>query len=358
VAGRYPGVTRRGKGYQIAFQYEGVRYREMLANLPDTAKGNKEASDILASIRREITIGTFEYQKRFPRSKHSKSHGTNLSTVEVELDNWMRLNEKQLAKSTREDYRRRIDKHLIPVFGHHHIKDLTRTHIYEWLQNVTLSPKSIRNTLCPLMSTFTEAMRAGRLDSSPLSNIRLPKLETREPKPFNDIEIGKILDQLVGQVRNYFSFAFETGLRTSELIALKWEDIDLQQAKVFVRRAKVRNEIKPPKTSAGRRAVVLSRHAKNLLNEQMELSGHQEFVFLNPGANKPWKDDKALRVSHWYPALKRARVEIREPYQTRHTFASRKLSIEKVVPILLAREMGHSDCSQIYKNYARWIPQN
>lgn len=356
MAGRYPGVTRRGKGYQIAFQYEGVRYREALANLPDTAKGIKEASDILASIRREITIGTFEYQKRFPRSKHAKRHGTNLSTVEIELDNWMRLNEKQLAKSTREDYRRRIDKHLIPAFGHHHIKDLTRTHIYEWLQNVSLSPKSIRNTLCPLMSTFKEAMREGRLDSSPLSNIRLPKLDTREPKPFNDNEVDEILGQLEGQIKHYFSFAFETGLRTSELIALLWDDIDFSREEVFVRRAKVRNEIKLTKTSSGRRTVSLSKKALITLERQMKLTNHQELVFLNPRNSQPWKDDKALRISHWYPAINRAGVEPREPYQTRHTFASRKLSTEKVPPIWLAHQMGHSDCSQIYRNYARWIP--
>jgi integrase len=356
VAGRYPGVTRRGKGYQIAFQYEGVRYREMLANLPDTAKGIKEASDILASIRREITIGTFEYQKRFPRSKHSKSHGTNLSTVEVELDNWMRLNERQLAKSTREDYRRRIDKHLIPVFGHHHIKDLTRTHIYEWLQNVSLSSKSIRNTLCPLMSTFTEAMREGRLDNSPLSNIRLPKLETREPKPFNEQEIERILNQLDGQVKNFYRFAFETGLRTSEQLALLWPDVDWENKTIYISKAKVRNELKEPKTNAGKRSVKLSNAAILALKAQGVPSADQHTIFLNPKTNSPWSCDKPLRIQHWYPALQRAGVDKREPYQTRHTFASLKLSREKVAPIWLATQMGHSNCSQIYKNYGRWIP--
>ena len=49
------------------------------------------------------------------------------------------------------------------------------------------------------------------------------------------------------QTRNIFEFAFWTGLRTSELIALEWGDIDFDRAIVRVRRAYVLKQVKTTK---------------------------------------------------------------------------------------------------------------
>ena len=52
----------------------------------------------------------------------------------------------------------------------------------------------------------------------------------------------------------------------------------------------------------------------------------KETVFHNPRHHKPWKDDQAIRKTVWIPALERAGIKYRNPYQTRHTFASTMLS--------------------------------
>jgi integrase len=44
-------------------------------------------------------------------------------------------------------------------------------------------------------------------------------------------------------------------------------------------------------------------------------------VFQNPGTLERWKRDKAMRESYWKPAVDRAGVRYRRPYQTRHTYA-------------------------------------
>ena len=55
---RYVGVTRRSQGYQISFQYLGIRYRETL-KLPLTAKGEKEADCVLSAIKHDIALNNF-----------------------------------------------------------------------------------------------------------------------------------------------------------------------------------------------------------------------------------------------------------------------------------------------------------
>jgi integrase len=353
---RYVGVSRRGQGYQISFQHLGTRYREIL-RLPLTAKGEAEANGVLCSINHDIARNNFTIEKYFPNSPKARAKTGANSTITHELNQWMRLNERSLQKSTRLDYQRRIDKHLIPVFGKYRVTDLKRTDILEWVHSVglILKPKSISNTLDPLRSMYRDLIADDTITYNPMTNLRLPKFATREPTPFNEVEIEKILNELEGQPRNFYEFAFQTGLRTSEQIALEWADVDWENKTVYIHKAKVRNEIKEPKTKAGRRKVNLSSRAINTLLDQKTRSGHQKWIFLNPKTMAPWSCDKPLRIQHWYPALDRAGVTRREPYQTRHTFASLKLSKEGMNPIHLARQMGHSDCSQIHARYARLI---
>lgn len=70
--------------------------------------------------------------------------------------------------------------------------------------------------------------------------------------PCNAEEIKAILAAASEpQHRNLLQFAFATGLRTSELIALQWSDIDWSKHTVHVERAFVEGVMKPPKTEAG-----------------------------------------------------------------------------------------------------------
>nr|WP_309477333.1 tyrosine-type recombinase/integrase [Nitrosomonas supralitoralis] len=70
---------------------------------------------------------------------------------------------------------------------------------------------------------------------------------------------------------------------------------------------------------------------------------------------QPWKSNQPIRKNVWILALKKAGIKYRNPYQTRHTFASTLLSRGKN-PLWVAQQMGHKDWGQIIKIYGRWIP--
>jgi integrase len=180
---------------------------------------------------------------------------------------------------------------------------------------------------------------------------------TREPEPFNADEISRILQELKGQERNLIQFAFYSGLRTSELITLRWQDVEFENNRIHVNIAKVRGHFKCTKTKSGKRYVTLEPQTKEALLNQQSFTGNQnEVVFHDSRTNQPWKDDQAIRKTVWTPALKKAGIKYRNPYQTRHTFASMLLSRGEV-PMFVAQQMGHKDWSMIIKVYGRWIPE-
>jgi integrase len=94
-----------------------------------------------------------------------------------------------------------------------------------------------------------------------------------------------------------------------------------------------------------RREVELLQPALEALNAHKAhtlLKGAE--VFQRPGTTERWPGDKAIPECFWSSALKRARVRYRNPYQTRHTYASMMLMAGEN-PLWLARQMGHKDAS-------------
>lgn len=354
---RKQGITPRGKSIQIDFYYLGKRCRESL-KLEPTKPNLLYASRLKSTIQHEIAIGTFDYSKHFPNSKN-KLLGTRHSnkTVSQALDEYLKSSKRRLEKSTFRDYYSAIESHLKPHFGHMRLVEVTSSIVKAWIAELTISPKRINNILVPIRAVFEDAYLDEVIDRNPFSRIKNLSFRTEEPQPFSPDEVKAILNALPEQGKNLIQFAFCTGLRTSELIALEWGDIDWITGKVRVRRASVNKNIKFPKTKAGERDVKLFPLAIEALNNQKKFTYLADGqIFNNPRTNTPWETDGQIRKTLWQPALKKAGVLYRNPYQTRHTYASTLLSMG-ANQLWLANQMGHKDWGMIRKHYGRWIPE-
>ena len=325
---RQVGVRPRENSIILDFTYNGVRCRETLRIKP-TKTALKEASRKREAILYEIAMGTFDYGKHFPTSKNALKFSRNkasLISIEQALKSWVKKKERTCAHSTIRDYNSSIYYHLIPAFGSLRLDELTVAHVYDWLDTVSvnISNKRINNILGPLRQTLQDAYYDELIDKNPMDRFRYLPLDTREPEPFNRDEIAAILAQLKGDEKSLIQFAFFTGLRTSELIALRWKDVDLDSQQIHIRSATVRGREKTTKTSSGIRTVKLQPEATEAL---LQLSDDQlEHVFIDPTTGQPWRGDHIIRKRVWSTALERAKVPYRNPYQTRHTFASLLLS--------------------------------
>jgi integrase len=354
---RARGIRPRGNSIEIDFYYLGKRCRETLAIVPSKANLTF-AKNLKASIKHEIAVGTFSYAKHFPRSKNAHLGAkTSNQTIAEALDAYLQAARRTCQLSTWRNYRSAVEYHLKPTFGDMRLTDLTASKVKAWVGGLDISNKRINNVLIPLRTIFNDAYSDGLIDRNPVDRIRNLAVHQDEPQPFTPEEIRAILPELPQQGRNLIQFAIWTGMRTSELIALEWDDIDWNKKVVRVRRAFVNGQIKPPKTRAGIRDVMLFPPALEALSDQKQFSYMAgKRIFLNPRTNTAWENDGQIRKTMWQYALKRAGVIYRNPYQTRHTYASTMLSLGEN-PAWIANQMGHADWGMIRKRYARWIPQ-
>lgn len=351
------GITLRGNSAQIAFTYQGVRCRETIP-IPPTKAAQKQLILKRQTILFEISMGIFDYGEHFPDSKRAREFRRtrpDLYTIKEALKNWLQRNQAKFQSSTLQDYNSAIYHHLIPAFGDLPIAELTVSKVKEWVSDLPCSNKRKGNILTPLRQTFEELYHDEIIDKNPLTRIKNLPSKTREPEPFTHEEVAKILNELTGQAKNLIQFSFWSGLRTSELIALGWKDVDFENNRVFVRSAFVRGQLKQTKTKSGKREVMLQPQAREaLLNQQIFTKQQNDIVFLDPYTNQSWTNDQPIRKKIWTPALKKAKIKYRNPYQTRHTFASMMLSKGEHY-MWVAQQMGHKDWGMIIKVYGRWI---
>jgi len=357
------------RAIEIQFQFRGVTCKEILASLNPDKKGDQRyAINLKAEIENAIERQTFRYTDYFPNSKRARLFGHAVSTVTVQelLEEWLKDVERTHPHSTYRCYRKSCNAHLIPEFGKLRARDLTPQHIREWIRNRKGTLKSIRNDLTPLRAVLDRALNDDIIDRNPLDKIKVSKLVSREQArtdyevdPFTEEEIGAILKAALEydpRIRNLLQFAFYSGLRTSELFGLMWGDVDWRKMVVRVQRAVVERKVKETKTKSSIRDVILLPAALTALKDQKQYSFvGGEFIFVRPRDRGPFVDYEHLERP-WKHILKRAKVRYRNPYQTRHTYASHLLSGGEN-PLFVAQQMGHKTTEMIMRHYGRWVEQ-
>jgi integrase len=356
----------KGGSIRLHFSYRGVTCRETL-KLSPTKANLLYAERLRGQILNAIGKGDFNYQDFFPESKRGQIFGHTVSThetVDQRLTKFMAgiaaaVELGNMSPSTQEGYRKLCDNRLRPAFGKVQVAALNGAQIRDWVKGLGVSAKTARNSLSVLSMVLADAVNDGLIAENPVGKIDAARLlqktarkSTYSVEPFTNDEVAKILAK-AGPCAPLFKFAFATGLRTSELIALEWGDIDRAAALVHVRRAQVEGVVKGTKTNAGRRSVELSPEALAALDGIKTTSATR--VFIHPGTGRPFCDDSSIRKV-WTPIVQAAGVRYRNPYQTRHTFASRLLS-DGANPWKVAQQMGHKTVEMIFRSYGRWIPE-
>jgi len=341
----------------------------MLSGLDPDKKGNQRyAINLKAEIENAIERQTFRYTDYFPDARRGRLFGHALSTVTIKelLEEWLKDIERTHPHSTYRCYRKSCNAHLIPEFGSLRARELSPQSIREWIRSRTGTLKSIRNDLTPLRAVLDRALNDDVIDRNPLDKIKVSKLVSRRQArtdyvvdPFTKDEIKAVLEaahEYDPRIRNLLQFAFYSGLRTSELFGLMWGDVDSRHAVIRVQRAVVERKVKETKTKAGIRDVILLPSALDALKDQKQYSFvGRESVFVRPNERGSFGDYEHLDRP-WKHILKRAKVRYRNPYQTRHTYASQLLSGGEN-PLFVAQQMGHKTTEMIMRHYGRWVEQ-
>ena len=349
---------------EITFMYRGVRCRERITLKP-TATNLKRAEQHKAAVEHAIANGTFDYAITFPGSPRAAKFAPEASqeTVAGFLTKWLAGKKQHVSSSTFVGYRKIVELRLVPALGPTLLVDLKRKTVRDWLNTLEVSNKTLSNIQSCLRSALNDAVDDDELiDTNPMAGwtfSRKDQVKEDDVDPFSPEEQRAILAAVDGQARNFVQFALWSGMRTSELVALDWGDIDWLKGEVYVTRAMTQaaaGEAEVTKTLSGKRRIKLLAPAMEALVAQKShtfLAGNE--VFQNPRTLDRWTGDQPIRKTMWAHAVKKAGIRYRRPYQTRHTYASMMLSAGEH-PMWVAGQMGHSDWTMIARVYGRWMP--
>lgn len=356
----------KSESIRIRFMYRGIECRETL-KLSHSKQNQRYAERLRGEILNAIERNVFVYADYFPKSRNlAKFGGTRKSgaTVGELVREQLAIADRSLSPSTAAGYWKACKAHLFERWDSTPVAELSAPELRAWIGTFTCKLKTARNILTPLRNALEQAVNDDLIPSNPMERVKLVKIMPREarksdyaPDPFGIEEIGAILAACDGQERNLWQFAFGTGMRTSEFIALQWSAVDQVHHRVHVERAKVVGVTKDEaKTSAGLRAIDLTRAAHDaLLAQQQHTKLAGGLVFLDPRYGEGWAGDDPLK-KRWAIILRKAGVRYRNPYQTRHTFASSLLAAG-AHPMYVAKQMGHRDTVMVMRKYGRWIEQ-
>lgn len=343
--------------------YEGQRCRERV-KLEPTPANIKRAEKHKAAIEFAIAAGTFDYAKTFPNSKRAGTLSP-VPSAQMAIAKyarvWLEQNAARLRASTFKNYGVIIARLEKSPIGSVTIGDFRRRHLREWFSTWSANDRTYYRYTSIYRTILGQAVEDELIPDNPLTGWvykgAIKGGADYEVDPFSAEEQAAILGALTGQQRNLIQFAFWTGLRTSELIALEWGDIDFIGRAVSVNKAHTAYADAPEstKTTSGRRMVRLHGPALAALADQKRftfLAGGR--IFHNPNTGAAWLGDQSIRA-FWTSALKRAGVRYRIPYQTRHTFASMMLSAGES-PLWVSKQMGHANWQLIGRTYGKWMP--
>jgi integrase len=254
-------------------------------------------------------------------------------------------------------YESALRDHIVPRLGPTRLADVQHRDVQRIADDLLAQdrdPSTIRNALMPLRVIFRRAVEDGDLAVNPCTHLRLPAVRGRRERIASPEEAERLLAALPERDRPIWATALHAGLRRGELMALRWEDVDLAAGVIRVERAyddKGRVEIEP-KSRAGRRTVPIIGALRDILVESKAKHGRNEGPVFGDGTT-PFQPSNLWRRAH--RAWKQASLEPIGLHEARHTFAS-VLIAAGVNAKAITTYMGHASIQTTYDLYGKLMP--
>jgi integrase len=351
-----PGDTRYGETFEVIFRDEFGRQRQKTLKARTLQRAIEEAEEYRTLLRRGEVL---------PPSLISVDEV--VEEYFAVLTGLVKTGER--AASTVSLYRQRYQTHVKPLLGSRRIQDMRAEHvaaIYDRQRGKNLAPWTISGTHTLISGLFRFALARGYLAANPLA--RLDRMERprqqsrREARRLSDEEIRLLCENATAGYRPVVTTLAWTGLRVSEALGLRWQDINFEAREIRVEHQLAPNgSLKPPKTKAGSRSIpllpVLERELRAHRKAQLSrgLAGAEQLVFTT-ATGQPL-DRHNVRNRGIVPAARKAGLE-REGEATvtthdlRRTFISHLIIRLQLDPVRVAKIAGHSNVSETLNTYA------
>lgn len=356
----YKGVQIRANGsVRIRVKWQEKWVWESL-DLRATATGLKRAAQIRQEVLERDRIGAVDWREYFPDSSRGDpiEEPTGCPLFGELAEQYLRHRATDTSPSTYRGYRIRLDGIWCPAFASIPIDQIRKSQIMDVIHaKGWTSGKTLSNALTPLRGVFDLAIDDELISRNPAARIKGPKTQKPPPDPLSAEEMHAVLkcfkEHFPGWLP-YFQIAFGSGMRTSELIALRWADVDQVNRTMRVHQTRVSNTDKLTTKSGRERTLPITPLAgRGIKAQRAKTELHSDHVFLHPSTGQPIQSDLAPRRA-WDKCLVKAEIRHRKAYSTRHTFATLNL-LEGVNVLLVSEWLGHASTSMTLDHYAKWV---
>jgi integrase len=166
-----------------------------------------------------------------------------------------------LKFSSKKFYDNMVSTHLIPVFENTQLRLISKDSVQSFLNAKAQgdsSWKTVKHVRTAFGSILEAAVRDNLLASNPVRKTRLPRRAPEEEKaPISPESIRALLAKLPEPSRSIARLLAMTGLRIGELLALRWQDIDLDKGFFSVRQTVYEGHFDVPKSRRSKRTLPL-----------------------------------------------------------------------------------------------------
>ncbi|MEK6327619.1 MAG: site-specific integrase [Actinomycetota bacterium] len=339
---RHPGIYRRGSRYVIVWRHKGRQHKEFFATLAEAreAKAQRQGGE----------------RRKRPRLRF-RDYAENW------IEGYRGRTSRGFSESTRREYRRDVDAHLVPYFGGYLLDDVEPGDVrdwFRWMEDRGASTSATRKAKAALSALFGTAMEDRKVRANPVIGVRyVPSKDVPAPRKLRGLtlaELGRFMEALPSEWRLFFVMLAHTGLRIGELLGRRWLDVHLgDDPHLIVRDQVYRGERKGLKTANAERTLPLSPDMARALadwRERTSFPGSDSPLFPS-GAGTPL-DYSALYRRVWKPARDTAGipgVEVGAFHSFRHLLGSLVHASGRKTDRQLCDWLGHADPAFTVREY-------
>ena len=221
------GIRKRSKNsYQLRWKVEGKSYWKEVEAVTET-----EASEIRAKLIAETKSGNYI----------SKSDITLNEFYHIFRRDYLLPNGS--AEMTINDYDVKFKRYVVTRLGKQKLQKIKAVDIYDFYSNVRNTTKAKEGTLKIVHSyinkIFNFAVDLEYIDRSPMAKVKKPKSTKKKFVTWTPEQVEEFLNYSKAKnIWSYYPMALTvmTGLRRSEVVGLKWEDIDFENKRINLTR--------------------------------------------------------------------------------------------------------------------------
>ena len=325
-----------------------------------------------------------EAEKRLSELLHERDTGTYVKPVKQTfgqfLDQWLRdYAWPNLSAETAQAYDIMARKHLIPTLGSIPLQQLTPARLQAYYtEKLTsgrrdgkggLSPRTVRHHHRLIHVALESAVKWQLVQRNVADSVDAPKYRQKEMNTFDEEGMLAFLESVKAtEYYSVFYTALFTGMRRSELLALRWSDLDLDLGYISINRnlhhlADKSFVFQPPKTTKSRRQVPLSPSTSIILRQHRDRQRAQRLLMDHPVTDNDLvfcKVDGSPLLPHslsqaWRRLARQAGFHGIRLHDARHTHAT--LMLEQGVNWkIISERLGHGSVAMTLDLYAHASP--